>query len=394
MDERLTDDFDPNAPEDFDSPHALYRELRQRCPMAHSNAFGGFWTATKYQDVFDILSDSKTFGTSVQNVVPKVAFTGRRPPLHFDPPDHTPYRRALNPLFRDERMAVMEPKARRIAAELLMPLIEKGRGDICLDFSYLYPTYVFAEFINLPNEEIMKVREILSVYNRALQYWDDELVKKTSLMLYEIARDIVALRKKEPMDPSVDPASAMLAARHKGEPLPDDMIVGTIRQFLVVGMLAPSVSVGAFVVHLSRHPNLQDRLRKEPHLIPHAIEELLRLYSPYRGFCRTANKDVVIGGRLIKKDEPIALLFTSADRDEDVFENPDEFDLDRPQKKNLAFGMGPHQCAGIPLARLELKVALEEILVRTKHIEVDGPVVMTKWPEYGPLEVPVRLVPA
>jgi len=170
MDERLTNDFDPNAPEDFDSPHELYRDLRKRCPVAHSDEFGGFWTVTKYQDVFDILSDSKTFGTSVQNVVPKVAFTGRRPPLHFDPPDHTPYRRALNPLFREERMKVMEPKARRIAAELLTPMIEKGGGDICLDFSYRYPTYVFAEFINLPNEEIMKVREILSVYNRALQY--------------------------------------------------------------------------------------------------------------------------------------------------------------------------------------------------------------------------------
>ncbi|MGA2882997.1 MAG: cytochrome P450, partial [Bryobacteraceae bacterium] len=104
MDPRLTEDFDPLAAEDFTSAHALYRELRGHCPVAHSNEWNGFWALLRYRDVVSALRQPDTFITSVQNVVPKVAFTGRRPPLHFDPPEHTPYRRALNPFFTERKM--------------------------------------------------------------------------------------------------------------------------------------------------------------------------------------------------------------------------------------------------------------------------------------------------
>jgi cytochrome P450 len=144
------------------------------------------------------------------------------------------------------------------------------------------------------------------------------------------------------------------------------------------------------VVHLAEHIELQNRLRGDPSLIPAAIEELLRLYSPYRGFARTATRDVEIRGRKIGKGEPIALLFTSANRDEDMFPNADQFDIDRPTK-HMAFGRGPHQCAGAPLARVELRIALEEILAQTKGFAVTGPVQMTRWPEYGPISVPISV---
>src|SRR5215510_1129114 len=101
-------DFDALAPETFDSPYALYADLRAHCPVAYSAAWGGFWAFLRYDDVCQAAADHRTFTTTVQNVVPKVAFTGRRPPLHFDPPEHTPYRRALNPLFSAERLAVIE----------------------------------------------------------------------------------------------------------------------------------------------------------------------------------------------------------------------------------------------------------------------------------------------
>jgi len=118
MDPRLTDDFDPLAAEDLTSAHDLYRELRGRCPVAHSNEWNGFWALLTYQDVVSALRQPDTFITSVQNVVPKVAFTGRRPPLHFDPPDHTPYRRALNPFFTEKKMQRLEPAVRAIPIQL------------------------------------------------------------------------------------------------------------------------------------------------------------------------------------------------------------------------------------------------------------------------------------
>jgi cytochrome P450 len=386
-------DFDPLAPETLSSPHALYKDMRSRCPVAHSDRWNGFWTLTKYEDVVAVLSDSKTFITSVQNVVPKVAYTGRRPPLHLDPPEHTPYRNALNPLFRPALMAEWEPRVRAYARELLSPLIARGHGDICEEFSYRLPIFVLAEFFNVPVGEANLIREVGAKFNRALQNADDETVKQQSLLLYDFARSIVARRKSEPMDPMRDPTSALLATRVDGEPLPDEMIVGTIRQLLVVGIIAPTVVIGSIVVHLAEHTDLQAKLRNDPKLIPAAIEELLRLYSPYRGFARTATRDVEIRGKQIKKGEPIALLFTSANRDEDTFDAPDEFDIDRPNR-HLAFGRGPHQCAGAPLARVELRIALEEILAQTKGFEVDGPIQMTRWPEFGPISVPIKIIAA
>jgi cytochrome P450 len=192
------------------------------------------------------------------------------------------------------------------------------------------------------------------------------------------------------MSPTEDAASALLAARVDGEPLPDEMIVGTIRQVLVVGIIAPTVVIGSIAVHLSRDRALQDRLRKEPQSIPAAIEEFLRLYTPYRGFARTATRDVCIRGREIPAGEPIALVYASANRDEEVFPNAEEFQLDRPNMKDsVAFGRGPHMCLGASLARLELVIALEELLARTRGFHVSGDIVPTRFPEIGALRVPL-----
>jgi len=183
----------------------------------------------------------------------------------------------------------------------------------------------------------------------------------------------------------------LIARDDQGRPLPDELILGTLRQVLVVGIIAPSVTIGSFIVHLCRNPELQQQLRERTDLIPQAVEELLRLYTPYRGFARTAKKDVEIGGRKIAAGQPIALLYASANRDEDVFENASEFNLDRKRKEHLAFGRGPHQCIGAPMARLELRIALEELLASTSSFVLDGEIRPTRWPEYGALSVPVRL---
>jgi cytochrome P450 len=379
-------DFDPLAPESFDSFHREFAELREHCPVAHSDAYNGFWALTRYEDVVAALRDPN-FSTSVQNVVPKLAFTGRRPPLHLDPPEHTPYRTALNPYFTAEKMAALEPALRQIIGGLLQPLVDAGGGDICEEFTYRLPGYVFAEFFNLPAELGLRIREASREFNVAVQDFVEEDVKRTSLQLYEIAREIIAMRKAEPLDPADDPATGLLRTG-----LPEEMLLGTIRQFIVVGMIAPSVFIGSMVIHLAEHEDVQAQLRDDPSLIPAAVDEYLRLLTPYRGFARTVKEDVEIRGRLIRKDEPIALVFASANRDEDVFPDGDRFVLDRPNiKQHVAFGMGPHRCAGAPLGTLMLRITLEELLGRTTSIAVTGEPVMTRWPEWGTLSVPVAL---
>lgn len=385
-------DFDPLQPETFDSPHEVYADLRRRCPVAHSNAWNGFWALTKYEDVRRAASSGKKFITSVQNVVPKVAFTGRRPPLHLDPPDHTPYRAALNKLFDDRKLQPLEPIIRRYCAELLDPLVARGGGDICGDFSSHLPVCVFSEWMNMPADKVRLLQGVGRNYNIAVQSADDTMTRETSLKLYEIACDLIERRKLAPLDPNDDPTSALLAARYQGAPLPEEMIVGCVRQILVVGIIAPTVVIGSITVHLCRHPDLQGRLRDEPALIPAAVEEFLRLYTPYRGFARTSVGEVEIRGRRIEAGEPIALVYASANRDEEVFPESDQFQLHRANiGEHLAFGRGPHNCVGAPLARMELRIALEELLARTRHIQLNGSIKPTRFPEFGALAVPVKI---
>lgn len=387
----MPSDFDPLLPEDFDSPHADYRRLREQCPVAHSDAWGGFWALMKHADVAAAAADSATFITSKQNVVPKVAFTGRRPPLHLDPPEHTPYRRALAPLLTERRIQKLEPMIRRICGELLEPLIAKGHGDICAEFSSRMPVLVFANWMNLPPDQVDELADLGRRYNVAVQSADMDETKETSLLLYDMACAIVADRKANPQDPTEDATSALLAVRVDGEPLPEEMIVGCIRQVLVVGIIAPTVMVGSMAVHLSRHPDLQSYLRANRDKVPAATDEFLRLYTPYRGFARTATQDVTIRGRTIPAGDPIALVYASANRDADVFAEPETFRLDRPNmKESLAFGRGTHSCVGAALGRLELSIALDELLARTKGFSVDGPIVPTRFPEIGALKVPLR----
>ncbi len=392
---QLPSDFDPREPETFESAHEVMADLRQRCPVAHSQVFDGFWALTRHADVVEVLSDHRTYVTSVQNVVPKVAFTGRRPPLPLDPPEHTPYRQVINRFFTRDKVAAMEPWVRRVTVDLLQPFVDAGGGDICADFAHRYPGHLFADFFNVPEAMSVQIREITARYDMALQSADDEQVKTTSLELYEIARAIIDARKAEPMDVEDDLTSALLAKRHHGEPLPEDLVLGTIRQMIVVGMIAPSIFIGSMAVHLCQHPDLQDQLRADLSLVPAAVEEYLRLLTPYRGFARTAVTDVEIGGQRIPADEPIALVYASANRDEAVFDDPHTFVLGRPNiDRHLAFGMGPHRCAGEGLARLMLTTVLHELLARTERIELDGDIRMTRWPEWGTLRVPLRVTGA
>ncbi len=392
--EKPEQDFVVEYPEDFDAPHRDYAELRHKCPVAWTNSLGGFWALSRYDDVKRAASDSSTFITSVQNVVPKVAFTGRRPPLHLDPPEHTPYRRALTPLLSKERADSFEGVTREIVRELLAPMVEAGGGDICERFGSYFPVRVFGEWMRMPEELLDVLHERGRAFVLAVHQNNPEGMKETSLLLYEMARAIIANRRDSPQDPAIDPTSALLAARFEGEPLPDELIVGTVRQILLVGIVAPMVMTGNMCVHLCRDQELQAQLRGDPSMLPDAIEEFLRLYSPYRGFARTANRDVEMNGRTIPEGEPIALLYCSANRDESVFPEPDKFIMNRPNiRDHLAFGRGPHNCPGIHFGRMELRVVMEELLAATPGgFEQAGELTMSRWPEIGALSVPLRFL--
>jgi cytochrome P450 len=392
----MADDYDPTAEESFEHSHAVFADLRARCPVAHSSAFDGFWAVTRYQDVLDILLQPDLYITSVRNVVPGSSTTGRRPPLHLNPPDHTPYRRAIDRALGGSRVAAIEGTTRRAARTLMQSLVARGEADFVEHFSSPLPAVVFGEWLGLTETQTQVLWRTAKAYVKAWESFDKNSVAVAAAQLAEMAAEVIAERRRQPRDPSVDPTSSLLEARDDaGQPLPEVLLAGCVRQVLVVGLVAPPILLGSIAVHLSRDVALQNELRADLSRVPDAVEEFLRLYTPYRGFARTARVEVELHGRRIKPDEPIALVYASANRDETVFPEPDEFRLRRPNiRQHLAFGRGPHMCAGIALARQELRIALEELLTQTTHFEVCGDLKMSGMPELGPISVPLRLVGA
>src|SRR5579875_567953 len=338
----VTDDFDPLAPETFESPHQLYRELRARCPVAYTSAYGGFWALLRHADVDAAARDPELFISSVRAVVPSDPRGIRRPPLNFDAPAHTPFRTALERTLGRERLAAMAPRLRAHAIAQLEPLLRSGEGDIAKQFGTTYPAFVAAEWLNLKESEVWQLAETASIWVDAWRRQDAETVTDKSNAMYAMARALVADRRANPRPITEDPASSLLAATdHEGRPLDEELI----------------------------------------------------LYAPYRGFSRTVSRPVVLHGRRIVPGVPVTLVYASANRDESVFSDPDAFVLDRPNiGRHLAFGAGPHRCLGMNLARLSLRIALEELVRRVRRIEVVGEIEPTRMPELGPQRVPVRLL--
>jgi cytochrome P450 len=392
----MPDEYDPTAEETFEGTYAQFAELRARCPVAHSSAFEGFWAVTRYQDVLDILLRPELFITSVRNVVPGSSATGRRPPLHLDPPDHTPYRKAIDRALGAARVANIEPTTRRVARELMASLVARGEADFVEHFSSPLPAAVFGEWLGLTDAQTRVLWRTARAYVKAWESFDRNSVAVAAAQLAEMAAEVIEERRREPRDPEVDPTSSLLASRDEaGQPFPEALLAGCVRQVLVVGLVAPPILLGSIAVHLSRDVSLQRQLRADASLLPDAVEEFLRLYTPYRGFARSAREAVELHGRRIRPGEPIALVYASANRDESVFPDADQFRLRRPNiRQHLAFGRGPHMCAGIALARQELRIALDELLRQTRHFEVCGELKMSGMPEVGPISVPLRLQPA
>ena len=389
-------EYDPTEPETFDSAHEVFADLRARCPIAHSTAFDGFWAVTRYQDVYDMLMQPDLYITSVRNVVPGSSTTGRRPPLHLDPPHHTPYRRAIDRALGTARVASIENVTRSIARKLMQSLVEMREADFVEHFSSPLPAEVFGEWLGLTESQTQVLWRTAKAYVKAWESFDKSSVAVAAAQLAEMAAEVIAERRREPRDPNVDPTSSLLAARdNDGNPFPEVLLAGCVRQVLVVGLVAPPILLGSIAVHLSRDLHLQKHLRQNPSLVPDAIEEFLRLYTPYRGFARSARHEVQLHGRRIRPGEPIALVYASANRDETVFPDPNTFQLQRPNiRQHLAFGRGPHMCAGVALARAELRIALEQLLKQTSHFELCGELKMSSMPELGPISVPLRMTPA
>ncbi|ORY90696.1 putative cytochrome P450 [Leucosporidium creatinivorum] len=389
----LGDDFDPLATDDPQSTFDEYDKLRIECPVARTSAYGSYWLLTRYEDVKNAASDHTTFISSVKAVVPSDPRGLRRPPLNFDAPHHGPYRRALEKTLSPRRLLHLERPLEAQAEIELEKMLAKGGGDICAEFGACFPAWMEALWLNLDDDLAPLLAKTASEWVNGWRLMDRDATTRNSEILYQLAKDLVADRKVNLRDPEEDPVSSLLLERTaEGEPLLEEHIIGAVRQSLVVGMVAPPVILGSVCRHLSEDQKLQEKLRQEPELIPAAVEEFVRLYSPYRGFARTPSQEVQLHDRILRPGEPVTMTYASANRDPEHWNSPNEFILHRPNlASHLGFGIGRHQCAGRPLARMGLQIALRVLLKSTTKFEVNGPFTFARMPEVGLTGCPLAM---
>lgn len=338
---------------------AAYDALRRRCPVAYSDYLG--WTVLKHEDVLRIVLDHETFS----NVVSRHLSV----PNGMDPPAHTAHRRINERYFTPDRMAAFEPACRRIAGDLVDAVPRGTTVEVMEGFARTFALQAQSAFMGWPQELHEPLRRWTLDNQRATLARDRAAMAAVAVQFDRYIRELLDVRRAAGPSAPRDATSELLHERVDGRPLTDEEIVSVIRNWTVGELGTIAASVGILLHHLASNPSLQDALRADASDLPAAIDEILRIHPPLIANRRVTTCPVVVGGRRLDAQDPVTVLWASANRDEDVFGDPDEFRLDRDPEDNLLYGAGIHVCPGAPLARLELRVVLEEVLTRTQAIE-------------------------
>ncbi|MFI8664479.1 cytochrome P450 [Rhodococcus qingshengii] len=345
-------------------------DLREGCPVAHSDMFGGFHTLSRYADVSKAALDFKNYRAGRPFV--RVPEMKGLIPSGLNPPEHGIYRRVLNKYFTPERMEAIRPRLRQYVVDALDPLIDAGSGDVVPALCQPYPARALSALMNLGDQAHLVLMEHFARF--AEVGWDPEAMNELMFKVFaEHITDVVAERRQHPLDPEQDILSGIMAMEIDNEPIADQTAVAVGVALIGAGHATTADALSTAIYRLATDPYLQSRLRRAPELIPQAIEEFLRLESPLPERGRFAGSDIELHGSTIPKGSLVALNFGAANLDPEEFENPESCIISRSPNRHLAFGHGAHKCAGAPLARVELAVALEELLSRTTSFELAGP---------------------
>lgn len=362
-------DFDVLDQRYVTDPFSIWDDLRQTCPIAHTDRRKSSWLPTRYEDVTAIAHDIEHFSSLKVAVIPgdededPENFEGPNleyglPPISSDPPLHTWTRRLLLPWFSHKRVDSYVPLTRDLCRRLVDGFADTGHADAAADYAQQIPVRVIAHILgvspDLSDTFVVWVREVL-------EFADDAERRQhgaEGLLNYFVGQ--LEERRQNPGD---DLLSELLTTEVEGKPVDDGIVLGMAALALIAGVDTTWSAIGSSLWHLATHPDDRKRLVAEPELMPTAIEELLRAYSPVT-MAREVTEDIQYAGCPMKAGDKVLMNFPAANRDPEVFEHPDEVQLDRAHNRHVAFGSGIHRCAGSNLARMELQVALEEWLAR------------------------------
>jgi cytochrome P450 len=391
-------DFDHTDPEWVADPFPIWDELRARCPVAHSERYGGTWLPVRHDDVAAVAYDTEHF-TSRSVVVSEVrpgpddlpAPIGLAPPITSDPPFHALARRLLLPAFAPKPIEALEPFTRELCVDLLDATAGERQIDAAVDYAQHIPLRVIVKMLGFPQEDADLFRRFIRMVLEDVDQSAEErqaIVDEGELDAYIDAR--IAEHIAEPQD---DLTSFLLDAELDGNKLDPDHVRGTMVLLMIAGIDTTWSAIGASLWHLAQNPTDRQRLAAEPELMATAVEEFLRAYAPVT-MARLVATDFDFHGQQMKEGDWLLLPFPAANRDPEVFADADEVQIDRVENRHAAFGLGIHRCIGSNLARMELRVALEEWMKRYPDFELVDPteVAWSAGQVRGPRTVPVRIL--
>jgi len=390
-------DYDIFDPQYVRNPYPIWDKLREKCPVAHTEHWGGSWMPTKYADLYTIAQDIGHFSSREILVAPvapppgvdpeSIPFYGvRAPPISADPPEHTWTRKMLLPHFSIKAVTPYEEETRDLCGRLIDKFIDKGRADAAVDYAQQIPPRIIGSMLGVPEEMsdrfINWVRDLLEI-----GLSKPEVRGPARLELLKFLDAEINDRRANPRD---DLISRLLETEIEGQPVPHQVLLGMCLLLVVAGIDTTWSSIGSALWHLAQHPTDRKMLIEQPDLMTNAVEELLRAYSPVT-MARLMNSDYEYDGCRMKTDDRVLMNFPAANRDPEKFDDPDKVVLDRKFNPHIAFGVGIHRCAGSNLARMEMRVSIEEWLKRIPDFHLENPDAVT-WAGgqvRGPRSLPV-----
>jgi cytochrome P450 len=379
-------DFDHLDPRWVENPYPIWESLREKCPVAHTERYRGVYFPSRYEDVRAVAYDTEHF--SSRRIIVRETPPPRipAPPITSDPPEHRAAKNILLPAFTPDAIKRHEPHAREICARLIDRFAGKRGCDVAVDYAQEIPARIVAHMLGLPDDEGDRFRrwihEILEL----------GITEPAALMkaIHESTRYFQAEIEKRRAQPTDDLISYLAHAMIDGAPLGEDHLLGSIRLILIAGIDTTWSAIGACFWHLAQHQQDRQRLAADPALIPTAVEEFLRAFSPVT-MAREVIKETTINGCPFKPGEMVLLSFPAANRDPAMFPDAERVVIDRKENRHAAFGLGIHRCIGSNLARMEITVALQEWFARIPEFRLD-PAAAVTWSEgtvRGPRRLPV-----
>ena len=382
------DHFDPGFVHD---PYPIYESLRDECPVAHSDRYGGMTWFTKADDVAEVAHDTETF--SSRRIIPSEIPSDRRglilPPINLDPPDHTDSRRLFLPFFSPRAIDAWEPAIREICQGLLDGLRGRTELDAAIEYAQEIPGDITARMMGVPLQDTPQFRiwihDLLEVGPA-----DPDIARDTTEAMIGYMLQLIETRRREGGEGDI--VSYLLEAELDGEPLSDDEMSRMLFLVMIAGIDTTWSAIGFCLLHLATHPEDRRRLIADPSLVPSAVEEFLRAYSPV-WVARVTGEDAEVNGCPINAGDWAVMAYPSANRDPEMFERADEVLIDRQENRHAAFGLGVHRCLGSNLARLEMGIAIEMFLDQFPDFELGDPdaVTYSAGNVRGPRAIPVRI---